>query len=180
VVRSLLQALIVGTVAAVVLMTDVLAETTPDRGTTDLQGSNQPNAPEVQGSGQRATVVKSFGASIRVAPSADAPVMFNAPCGTSWPVVSVERGWVKVKTDAGNGWIGGGRVSIVGGAQPADCSEKRFISTTAEVWTLVPSGCLDLRGRPSREAASIACVGNGHLFTVVDGPFDPGSGEDWF
>ena len=178
--RSLLQALIVGTVAAVVLMTDVLAETTPDRSTTDLQGSSQPSTPDVQGTAQRATVVKPFGASIRVAPSADAPAMFNAPCGSNWPVVAVESGWVKVKTDAGNGWIGGGRVSMLSSAQAVDCSNRRFIYATAEVWTLVPSGCLDVRSRPSREAASLACVSNGHIFTVVDGPFDPGTGEDWF
>lgn len=180
--RSLLHALIAGSVIAAVLVSGVLAETIPSSGSTDLQGSSQPSVPvpDLQGSGQRATVVKPFGASIRVAPSADAPAMFNTPCGASWPVVAVESGWVKVKTDAGNGWIGGGRVALGTGAQAVDCAGKRFVYSTAEVWTLVPSGCLDVRSRPSRETSSIACVSNGHIFTVVDGPFDPGTGEDWF
>jgi hypothetical protein len=36
-----------------------------------------------------------------------------------------------------------------------------------------------LRSRPSREAAVLDCVYNGHTYMIVDGPFEPGTGEDW-
>ena len=37
-----------------------------------------------------------------------------------------------------------------------------------------------LRATPSREGAIRACVKNDHQYLVTDGPYDPGSGEDWF
>jgi hypothetical protein len=127
-----------------------------------------------------ATVVKPFGASIRVAPALDAAGLYNAPCGTVLLATSVESGWVKVQTSVGAGWIGSGRVTVGDGPAATDCVDKRFLAATGDAWTLVETGCLSLRQRPSPESSSLACVGNGHQFTVVDGPFDPGSGDDWF
>ena len=43
-----------------------------------------------------ARVVKPFGASIRVAPSLDAPVLLSTRCGDLWPVTSLGDGWVAI------------------------------------------------------------------------------------
>jgi hypothetical protein len=167
-VRQFLHAIIVATVAAAVLISRAHAEA--------------PWQPETNARGLTlyATVFKEFGAAIRVAPAADAPAMFNTTCGGIWPVIVVEGGWVKIRTEVGAGWIGGGRVVVSTLPRSVDCSGERFLYPTAEAWTYSPVGCLSLQSRPTDEASTISCVGNGHVYSVVDGPFDPGTGQDWF
>ncbi|MGE3272547.1 MAG: SH3 domain-containing protein, partial [Chloroflexota bacterium] len=97
-----------------------------------------------------------------------------------WPVLATEGGWVKVRTDGGPGWIGGGRVIVRSTPAQLDCSESRFLHVAGYVQTYVPTGCLSLRATPSREARMLACVPNGTEYLVSDGPYDPGTGEDWF
>lgn len=48
------------------------------------------------------------------------------------------------------------------------------------VETYVATGCLSLCATPSRSAATLTCVSNGHAYVIVNGPLDPGTGEDWF
>ena len=82
--------------------------------------------------------------------------------------------------ETGLGWIGGSRVVVSSTPPAVDCSEARFVYPTGYVSTLVASGCLSLRSRPDADAPILSCVGNGHDYAVLDGPFDPGSGDDWF
>jgi hypothetical protein len=117
-----------------------------------------------------------------MAPSSEAATLLSAACGEIWPVVEVQGGWVKVRLDdgAGDGWIGGARVSVNSSPRTANCAGSRMLYPGADVYTSVTSGCLSLRTSPSRDASQLACVPNGHDYTVEDGPFDPGTGEDWF
>ena len=39
---------------------------------------------------------------------------------------------------------------------------------------------MSLRDEPARDAAIDACVQNGYQYQIINGPFDPGTGEDWF
>jgi hypothetical protein len=127
-----------------------------------------------------ATVIRPFGASIRVAPSPDAVGLYNVGCGAPLPVSAVQDGWVKVRTSVGDGWVGGGRLALSDVPLSVDCADTRFMYQSADAWALVPDACASLQARPSRDASSLDCVENGHRFTVVDGPFDPGTGQDWF
>lgn len=69
----------------------------------------------------------------------------------------------------------------VGSPPPsADCSGGLSLSVGQPVRTYVPSGCLSLRATPSRSAAMLTCVENGWGYQIVNGPVDPGTGEDWF
>ena len=182
--RQLLRALMVAAVAAVVLVVGVRAESEWEArtGPRPQPVAEVPAAPAkvVQRPTLVARVVKPFGASVRVVPSSEAAIMFNTRCGDIWPVQAVDGGWVKVRTDGGAGWIGGSRVVVSSAPAQVDCAEARFIFPTGSVSTQVPTGCLSLRGRPSAEAPVLSCVDNGHVYTVLDGPFDPGSGDDWF
>ena len=127
-----------------------------------------------------ARVSKPFGAAIRVAPDSDAPIMFHTPCGDTWPVIGQQGGWVQIQTGVGGGWIGGARVVTGAPPPPVNCAGGRFVFTTGYVSTYVPTGCLSLRAEPSREGRILACVPNGHIYLVTNGPLDPGTGEDWF
>jgi hypothetical protein len=127
-----------------------------------------------------ARVVMGFGATIRVAPSLDAPVLVSSRCGEVWPVVSVKDGWVGVKTPEGKGWVGGGRVMVSTAPATTDCADARFLPTDSTVTVRQASDCLPLRSRPSSEATSVNCVPNGHTYTVLDGPLEADPGEDWF
>lgn len=173
--RQVLHALIVATIALAMLAmlaSAVRAETLGRTAGAPQEGQQRNQL--------YATVVRQYGAAIRVGPSSDAPIMFSAGCGDIWPVLETSGGWVKVRTDAGSGWIGGGRVVVTTATAFADCSVSRFIYPTGYVTTYVETGCLSLRATPSREAAIRACVKNNHQYMVTDGPFDPGTGEDWF
>jgi hypothetical protein len=127
-----------------------------------------------------ATVAKPFGASVRVAPSWEAAGLYNAACGMTMPVASAEGGWVKIHTEGKVGWVAASRVVLGDGPAPVDCADQHRLFASAEASTFSPNGCLSLRSRPSPEAAELACVGNGHVYAMVDGPFDPGAGGDWF
>ena len=139
----------------------------------------RPTKAEAAAPGLVASVVKANGAALRVAPSSEAAPLGISDCGDIWPVLAVDGGWVKVKTFGGVAWIGGARVSVGSeGTQPA-CSDARPFLIGGSATTFVSAGCLSLRTRPSREANVLDCVNNGHVYSVVDGPFDPGTGEDW-
>jgi hypothetical protein len=190
--RQLRHALIVAAAAAVVLVVVARAEslTQPSHisiaqarpasprdatETSSLQAASASQRPSLF-----ARVIRPYGASIRALPSSDAALVFNSRCGEVWPVQKVERGWVEVRTETGLGWIGGSRVVVSSTPPTMDCSEGQFISPNDNVRTQVPSVCLTLRSRPGDDAPALDCVDNGHVYTVLDGPFDPGSGEDWF
>jgi hypothetical protein len=182
--RQLLHALIVATVAAVALVAGVPAETSAEsQAESRLQaGTDSAGRSETieQRSGLYARVVKPFGAPIRVVPSPEGAILSSTRCGEVWPVLDVVRGWVKIRTQTGVGWIGGARV-MVGSTPPmVDCSGARFIIPTGYVVAHVSTGCSSLRNRPSAESPILSCVGNGHMYAVLDGPFDPGTGDDWF
>jgi len=180
----MLGALIVAAAAAGLLVVAARAESRPD---TRVESRLETR---VQTVGQAATVeqrlslvarvVKPFGGTVRVLPSSDAAIMFNARCGDDWPVLAVDSGWVKVQTDRGTGWIGGGRVAVRSAPASVDCSDARLLIPSGYVSTFVPAGCLVLRSRPSADAMGLDCVENGHIYAVLDGPFDPGTGDDWF
>jgi hypothetical protein len=127
-----------------------------------------------------ATVAKPFGASVRAAPSWEAAGLSNAACGIILPVASVEGGWVKVQTEGKLGWVAASRVALGAGPIGMACGDRPFLHASTEASTHSDTGCLVLRGRPSADAAELACVGDGHVYAVVDGPFDPGTGRDWF
>lgn len=169
--RQVVHALIVATIALAVLASAARAETLGRAGAA---------ADERQQRQMYATVVRDYGAAIRVAPSSDAPIMFNTGCGDIWPVLTTSGGWVKISTDVGSGWIGGSRVVVSTSPASVECVDARFIAPTQYVKTYVASGCLSLRATASPEAAILACVKNEHRYLVVDGPYDPGTGEEWF
>jgi hypothetical protein len=127
-----------------------------------------------------AQVIKPFGATLRAVPSADGTNVGGSRCGDLWPVLGVDRGWVKVRTAAGTGWVGGSRVLVTSEPGAVDCSAARFIAPSAPATISVPSGCASLRARPAADAPILGCVGTGHTYTVLDGPFDSGEGDDWF
>jgi hypothetical protein len=190
--RQLRHALIVAAAAAVVLVVVARAESLTQPRTESIARARPTSPREDAGrstvraeiAAQRpvlfARVVKPFGASVRALPSSETAVLFNTRCGDTWPVLAVERGWVKVRTEAGAGWIGGSRVVVSSSPPAVDCSEARFIAPTGYASTFVPTGCLSLRSRPAADAPMLDCVNNGHVYAVLDGPFDPGSGDDWF
>jgi hypothetical protein len=181
--QRLLYALLV-TVFAAAMLTIARADAAPpdtaDRAASMRASSSVQAEPSPQPAVRFATVVKPFGASIRVAPSLDAARLSNAACGALLPVSTVRSGWVKVRTPAGDGWIGVGRVTVSDAPISVDCAARRFLDQAADARTFVPGACAALQARPSHDAVALDCVENGHRFTVVDGPFDPGTGEDWF
>jgi hypothetical protein len=143
----------------------------------DSAGAASPTRQPLQQAHWSARVVKPFGAAVRSAPSGDASVLFVAACNERFPLLDIRQGWYQV---SGGGWIGGGR--LVAGADPpfADCGGGFTFQIGQPVGTSVATGCLSLRTEPSREAAILHCVANGHRYEVVNGPLDPGTGEDWF
>lgn len=127
-----------------------------------------------------ARVVKRFGATVRVAPSLESPVLLSSRCGDLWPVTSVGDGWVAVTTSAGKGWIGGGRVVVSSSPAAIDCEAARFLPEGSAAKVQQAAGCQSLYYHPSSEAPSVACVESGHAYTVLDGPLDTGAGQEWF
>jgi hypothetical protein len=138
-----------------------------------------PKVDAAAAAGRVATVVKQHGAALRVAPASDATALTILPCGDAWPVLAVQGGWVKLQLPDGSAWVGGGRVAVGSSAKAVDCPTDLPLVIGGDVVTQVDSGCLSLRTRPSRDAAMLDCVDNGHAYTMLDGPFDPGTGEDW-
>ena len=139
----------------------------------------EPAAVHTQRAQQYARVVKPYGAAIRTAPDGDAPIVHSSACGDLWPVLETRNGWVRVTNGVEGGWIGGARVAL-GSPPAADCSGGFSFHVLQEVRTYVPTGCLSLRTAPSRSAAMRTCVANGFYYVIVNGPVDPGTGEDWF
>jgi len=171
-----IHAFVLASIASIVLVGKTLTEPVGPAPVHELVPVATASAPAPS----YATVVKPFGASVRVAPSWEAVGLYNAACGMSVPVAAVDGGWVKIHSEGKVGWIAASRVVL--GTEPiaVDCADQPFLHASTEASTFSPTGCLSLRSRPSPEAAELACVGNGHVYAVVDGPFDPGAGGDWF
>jgi hypothetical protein len=182
--RRLLGALIVAAVATSVVVVGARAESRADIRTErrpDAGGETSKHATIAEPRlSLFAGVVKPFGATIRAVASPDAAIMFNTRCGDVWPVLAVAGGWVKVRTGSGVGWIGGSRVVVSSAPVQVDCKDARFLYPMGYVSTVVPAGCLSLQSRPSADATRLSCVANDHRYVVLDGPFDPGTGDDWF
>jgi hypothetical protein len=167
-VRRVMHAVIVATVALAVLVAHAAAETLGVAGATDVRVTPQ------------ARIIRPFGAALRTAPSSDAPILESLQCGDILPVIGFENGWVQVRDGGNEGWVGGARVSVGQPPAPAACRTSRALFVDTDVTTDVDTGCLSLRTTPSRDARMVACVHNGHAYHVLDGPIDPGTGEDWF
>lgn len=134
-----------------------------------------------------ARVIRPYGAAVRVAPDGDAANLYNAACNETFPIVGRSGDWYEVypgqsQLGAATGWVGGGRVRTGAYAYPSsvDCGGAPTFYAGQYVGTYVESGCLSLRAAPSRRAEILSCVDNHHLYQVDNGPFDPGTGEDWF
>lgn len=134
-----------------------------------------------------ARVVKPLGAAVRSAPSSAQAnnIHFVADCNDVFPVVGTNGPWIQVwatgspfGTSGDFGWIGSARVAVGPDPPPVNCAGAVTYQLGARVVTSVPSGCLSLRERPSRNAEYEHCVGNGHLYYVINGPMEV-SGEDW-
>ena len=139
-----------------------------------------PPVPSVAQSWTEARVIKPFGAALRRAPSSDAEVLFIVPCDSLLPVIAERGGWIQTEIGGLFGWVGGGRVRVGTNPPHADCEGGFTFDVGDVVATFVPTGCLSLRAEPSRDAHIYHCVSNGHRYRIVNGPIDPGSGEDWF
>jgi hypothetical protein len=135
---------------------------------------------QAQPTGLYARIARPFGAALRESPSSQSELTASLLCGEAYPVLEMRDGWVKVRVTDGTGWVGGGRVTVGSPPPPADCDGARDMLAYSHVTTWVESGCLSLRTQPSRNAPITACVQNGYDYVLVDGPFDPGTGEDWF
>ena len=167
--RRITQASIGAAIAFAVLAAGAGAQTPGAANATDVRVTPQ------------ARVIKPFGAALRTDPSSDAPVIESLQCGDILPVIGFENGRVQVLDGDTEGWVGGGRVSV--GTPPAQttaCHTSRALYVGEDVVTDVDSGCLSLRATPSREARMLGCVKNNHVYGIVDGPIDPGTGKDWF
>jgi hypothetical protein len=182
--RHLLHAPIVAMVVAVVLVTRAGAEfhevTVEAQAAAINVASTHAPEPAAQRPVLVALVVEPFGATIRTVPSSDGTVVLGSRCGDVLPVLGVDRGWVKVRTAAGTGWVGGSRVLVTSAPADVDCSAGRFIAPSDSATVSVSSGCASLRNRPAADSPILDCVGTGHTYTVLDGPFDAGQGDDWF
>lgn len=126
-------------------------------------------------------VIKQYGAALHIAPASDADSLETASCGEVFPVIDAVQGWYEVVYDA-NGdtaWVGGARVGDANNPPIFDCTDATTFQPGDTVGTAVVNGCLSLRYSPSRDAGYDYCVGNGHLYTILNGPVDV-NGEDWF
>jgi len=186
--RQLIDALLVAGLGYLLLASSTHAATLMSASdTTAAYGQPYPSGYQgVQGdvTAVRATpqarIIKPFGAAFRAAPSSDSAVLASLACGAVLRVIGFEDGWVQVLYDDKPGWVGGGRVAVGTPPAPADCDGGYPFWVGQYVGTFVETGCLSLRAAPSRDAQMLACVGSGHEYEIVDGPFDPGTGEDWY
>lgn len=171
-----IHTLMLASLAAAVMVGTSLVEPTESAPVPEPEPAAAVSAPAAT----HATVAKPFGASVRAAPSWESAGLDNAACGSTVSVLGTEGGWVKIHSASSVGWVAGSRVVLGDGPAAVDCADRRILHASTEAWTLVKGGCLSLRSRPSDESAELACVGHGHVYVVVDGPFDPGAGGDWF
>jgi len=128
-------------------------------------------------------VTKPYGAAIRTAPSSNADVLITAACNDAFEVLEMRGGWYLVEyPGVARGWIGAGRVSALSGGYPpvVECGRGVTFQVGNIVAPSVARGCLSLRRAPSRQAHIDACVGNDARYVIYNGPFDPGTGEDWY
>jgi hypothetical protein len=168
-VRRVMQASVGAVLAFAVLAGGAGAQSPSAAGASDVRVTPQ------------ARVIRAFGAALRADPSSDAQIIESLQCGDLLPVIGFADGWVQVQDGGNEGWVGGGRVSV--GSPPAQtsaCRTSRGLFVGEGATTEVDLGCLSLRATASREARILACVNNGHDYQIVDGPYDPGTGEDWF
>jgi hypothetical protein len=130
------------------------------------------------------TVIKRFGAALRVAPSSDARVKTMLGCGAYLHVIGGNAGWYKVRyvdavTPLETGWVGKARVGDKNTPLTAICANAITFNIGQRVYTKVASGCLSLRVTPSRSAVYHYCVANYHEYVIVNGPIGVGA-DDWF
>jgi hypothetical protein len=152
-----------------------------------MANSSQGIAADLVGSavGQRTEAItllvvdKPLGAALHVYPSSDAPIVRNLSCSAEVTIHGRNAGWYAVDAPGGlTGWIGGARVQAANQAGP-DCMGAVTYQVGESVTTFVPTGCLSLRGSPSRQAPYAHCVANGHRYLISGGPISV-AGEDWF
>lgn len=163
---------------AAALVTSVAVATPPTATATESADlSRQPAAEYLR-------VIKPYGAAVQAAPTNYSATLFTASCDDVFPLLNQSGDWYEVYVGltylpgVETGWIGGGRVQT--GAYPpsADCGGAPTFPIAETVRTYVATGCLSLRPRPSRQAAILSCVNNHHVYLIVNGPLDPGTGED--
>jgi len=130
------------------------------------------------------TVIRRFGAALRVAPSSDARVKKMLGCGAYLQVISGNAGWYYVRytdsvTPTTSGWVGQARVGAANTPLAVICANAVTFQIGQHVYTKVASGCLSLRVTPSRSAVYHSCVSNYHDYVIVNGPLGVGQ-DDWF
>jgi hypothetical protein len=130
------------------------------------------------------TVIRQFGAALRVIPSSDAAVKKMVGCGAYLRVIGQNAGWYHVSyTDAVtptlNGWVGKARVGAANTPLSRICANAVTFQIGEHVYTKVASGCLSLRVIASRNAVYYHCVSNYHDYAIVNGPIGV-SQDDWF
>jgi hypothetical protein len=128
-------------------------------------------------------VNKRYGAALRVSPSSDAAIVMTLGCGSPLQVVSPQdnSGWILIRSDYSQGWIGGVRLRAGSVADPGVCAGAPYppYSLGQYVRALVQTGCLSVRPSPSANASIAGCVESGHYFQITNGPIEVDR-EDWF
>ena len=149
-----------------------------------VRGAGLTTAGSRQGTPAAVTVIRRFGAALRVAPSSDARMKKMLGCGAYLQVLGGNAGWYHVRyTDAvtptTTGWIGQARVGAANTPLTTICANAETFQIGQHVYTKVVSGCLSLRVTPSRSAVYHSCVSNNHDYVIVNGPVGVGQ-DDWF
>ena len=130
------------------------------------------------------TVIKRFGAALRVAPRSSARVSKMLSCGAYLQVLGAQGGWYYVSylddvTPTTHGWVGAARVGDPNTPLTPICFNAVTFLIGHHVYTKVASGCLSLRVSPSRSAPYNHCVSNYHDYVIINGPIGVGN-DDWF
>ncbi len=130
------------------------------------------------------TVIRRYGAALRVAPSSDARVKTMLGCGAYLQVIGGNAGWYLVRyvdavTPLETGWVGKARVGDKNTPLTVICANAVKFNIGQHVYTKVASGCLSLRVIASRSALYHYCVANYHDYVIVNGPVGVGA-DDWF
>jgi hypothetical protein len=145
-----------------------VAPTPPPR----IEAPTQPTA-------VRARVIRRYGAAIRTSPSSDAEILAMVACNQVLNVLESQGGWRRVSNGSVVGWVGDARIAAGADPGPVDCRGAITFPVGARAVASVPSGCLSLRGDPSRRASFEHCVPTGHGLQIINGPREV-DGEDWF